>query len=65
MRAVLMLLILAGFIWVICYSFYSLGKKDAIKSQRRKDEASPTRRKKVESLVIEDENRSSYGDDKQ
>ena len=60
-----MLLILAGSIWLICYSFYSLGRKDAIKSQKRKDKASTTRRKKVESFVIENENRSSCGDDKQ
>ena len=60
-----MLLTLAGFIWLICCSFYSLGKKDAIKSQKRKDEASTTRRKKVESFVIENENHSSRGDDKQ
>jgi len=65
MRSLLMLLTLAGFIWLICYSFYSLGKKNAIKSQKRKDEASTTRRKKVESFVIENENRSSCGDDKQ
>jgi len=65
MRAVLMLLTLAGFIWLICYCFYCLGKKNAIKSQKRKDEASTTRRKKVESFVIENENSSSCGDDKQ
>ena len=64
MRALLILLILAGAIWLICYSFYSLGKKGAIKSQKRKDEASATRRKKVESFVIENENRNSCGDDK-
>jgi len=65
MRAVLMLVILAGFIWLVCYCFYCLGKENAIKSQKRKDEASTTRRKKVESFVIENENRSSCGDDKQ
>ena len=64
MRALLMLLTLTGFIWLICYSFYSLGKKNAIKSQKRKDEASTMRRKKVESFVIENENRSSCGGDK-
>jgi hypothetical protein len=65
MRSLLMLLILGGFIWLICRFFYSLGKKDAIKGQKRKDKASATRRKKVESFVIENENRSSCGDDKQ
>jgi hypothetical protein len=50
---------------LICYSFYSLGRKDAIKSQKRKDKASTTGRKKVESFVIENEKHSSYGDDKQ
>ena len=59
-----MLLILGGFIWLTCRFFYSLGKKDAIKGRRRKNEASTTRRKKVESFVIENENRSSCGDDK-
>ena len=65
MRSVLMLVTLAGFIWLICYCFYCLGKKNAIKSQKQKDEASTARRKKVESFVIENESRSSCGDDKQ
>ncbi len=59
-----MLLTLAGFLWLICYSFYSLGKKNAIKGQKRKDEASATRRKKVESFVIENDNRGSCSEDK-
>ena len=65
MRSLFMLMIFAGFIWLVCNSFYSLGKKNAIKGQKGKDEASTTRRKKVESFVIENENRSSCGDDKQ
>jgi len=62
MRPLLILLTLAGFIWLICYSFYSLGRRDAIKSQKRKDKASTTGRKKVESFVIENEKHSSYGE---
>jgi hypothetical protein len=58
MRAVLMLLTLAGAVWLICHFFYCLGKKNAIKSQNQKDEASSPRRKKVECVVIENGNRS-------
>jgi hypothetical protein len=56
MRALLMLLTLAGFVWLIRYS---------LKDQKPKDEASTTRRKKVESFVVEKENRSDSGDEKE
>jgi hypothetical protein len=64
MRAILMLLILAGFIWLICDFFYALGRKNAMKSQKQKDEASATGRKKVESFVIENDNNNSWDKDK-
>jgi hypothetical protein len=63
MRSLLVLLILVGCVWLICSFFYSLGKRNATKSREREDEAS-TRRKKVESSVIENEGRGSRGDDR-
>ena len=64
MRSLFILMILGGFIWLICRFFYSLGRKDAIKGQKRNGEASAQRRKKVESVVVENESRSNSGDDK-
>ncbi len=64
MRVLFLLMIFAGFIWLICYSFYSLGRKDATRGQKQRDDASETRRKKVESFVIENENNSNSSKDK-
>jgi len=62
MRVVLMLLILVGALWLICQFFYCLGRKNAIKVQHQKDEAATTRRKKVDCVVIEHEDRSGCDD---
>ena len=64
MRSLLLLLILTSFVWLICRYFYSLGKKDAFKGPQQEGRTAAGR-KKVDSFVIENENRSSRGDDKQ
>ncbi|MHC4457718.1 MAG: hypothetical protein ACYS0I_11660 [Planctomycetota bacterium] len=63
MRILLRILPFAFLIWLICHFFYSLGRKRALGDQKRKGEAPPTKRKRVESSVIENENRSSCNDD--
>ena len=63
MRSLMMLMIFAGIVWLVCYSFYSLGKRDAMRGQQGKKQASATGRKKVESFVVENKKRDS-GDEK-
>jgi hypothetical protein len=58
MRILLRILTFAFFIWLICYFFYSLGKKKALGDQKRKGQVHPTKRKRVESSVIENDNHS-------
>jgi len=65
MRILLRILLFAFFVWLVCYSFYSLGKKKALGDQKQKDQARPTKRKKVESSVIENESNGSCTNDKQ
>ncbi len=40
-------------LWLICYSFYSLGKKNALKGNKKKTH--DNHRKKVESTVVKKE----------
>lgn len=42
-------------LWLICYSFYSLGRKNALKGNKKKSN-NKYHRKKVESKVVEKEN---------
>jgi hypothetical protein len=58
MRSLLILLILGGFVWMICRFFYNLGRKN----QKLEDEAAATNRKKVDSFVVDNENHSNGGD---
>ncbi len=64
MRPLIMMLMLAGFIWLIRYSFYSHFNKKMIHSRKQENRASASNRKQVESRVIENPN-SNYDDDKQ
>jgi hypothetical protein len=59
MRSLLILLILAGVAWMICRFFYTLGRK----SQKLENEAAGTRRKKVDSFVVDNENHSNGGNE--
>jgi len=58
MSALLRILTGVFAIWLICYFFYSLGKKSALEDlkRRKKDETTRRRRKVVESSVVEKEN---------
>ena len=59
MSALLRILTGVFAIWLICYFFYSLGKKSALQDlKRRKKENENTRRRRkvVESSVVEKEN---------
>ncbi len=56
MRILLRILPFVFFIWLICYFFFSLGRKRALGDQKRKGESPPTKRKRVESSVIEKDN---------
>jgi len=58
MRVLLRLLTFAFIIWIVCYFFYSLGKRKALKDQREKSKNKNRRRKVVESSVVEKENDS-------
>lgn len=54
-------------IWLICYFFYSLGKKHALKKLKgrtKKGDDAGGRRKIVESSVVEKENHTDDVDDK-
>ena len=58
MRILLRILPFAILIWVICYFFYSLGKKRAFKEFKRykkEGENAGSGRKVVESSVVEEE----------
>ncbi len=57
MRILLMILPFAVFIWLICNYFYSLGRKQALGDQKRKDKSSSTKRKHVDSTVVENDNK--------
>ena len=54
MRLLLRLLPLLFLIWLICYTFYSLGKRSALKGSKRNSQDT-NQRKKVDSTVIEKE----------
>jgi hypothetical protein len=55
MRILLRILPFAVFIWLICYFFYSLGRKQALDDQKRKGKSPPTERKQVDSTVVEND----------
>jgi hypothetical protein len=63
MRSLLVLVIFVLLLWLICRFFYFQGRKDGIKSQKLKDKAPATGRKKVDSFVVDNENRGSGGDE--
>jgi len=56
MSALLRILTFAFFIWVVCYFFYSLGKRKALQDYNQKPRNRRRRSKVVESLVVEKEN---------
>ncbi len=56
MRILLRILPFVFFIWLICYFFYSLGKRSALKAQNKKPRTRRRRSKVVESSVVEKEN---------
>ncbi|MCH8120728.1 MAG: hypothetical protein IIC00_13510 [Planctomycetes bacterium] len=56
MRILLRILPFVFFIWLICYFFFSLGRKRALGDQKRKGESPPTKRKRVDSTVVEKDN---------
>jgi hypothetical protein len=56
MRILLRILPFVFFIWLICYFFFSLGRKRAPDEKKRKGEPPPTKRKRVDSTVIEKDN---------
>ncbi len=57
MRILLRVLPYVVFIWLICYFFYSLGRKRALGDQKRKCESPPTKRKRVDSSVVENDSK--------
>jgi len=63
MRSLLVLVIFVLLLWLICRFFYFQGRKDEIKSKNLKNEAPATGRKKVDSFVVDNENRGSGGDE--
>ena len=56
MYILLRILPIAFFIWVVCYFFYSLGKRKALKDYNRKPRNRRPGSKVVESSVVEKEN---------
>ena len=52
MHLLLRIIIGASLVWLICHSFYSLGRKSALNEKKNE---SNNRRKKVESTVVEKE----------
>ncbi len=56
MRILLRILPFAFFIWLICYFFYSLGKRKALQDYNQKSRNRRRRSKVVESSVVEKEN---------
>jgi len=57
MRILLRLLPFVVFIWLICHFSYSLGRKRALSDQKRKGESPPTKRKQVDSAVVENDSK--------
>ncbi|MHC4585844.1 MAG: hypothetical protein ACYS3N_15050 [Planctomycetota bacterium] len=57
MRILLRILTFAFFIWFICYFFNSLGRKRTPGNQKRNGESPPTRRKQVDSVVVENDSK--------
>ncbi|MHC4396305.1 MAG: hypothetical protein ACYS1A_11690 [Planctomycetota bacterium] len=57
MRMLLRILPFALFMWLICYFFYSLGRKRALGDQKRKGESPSTKRKRVDSTVVENDSK--------
>jgi len=55
MRILLRILPFVVFIWLICYFFYTLGRKRALDDQERKGESPQTKKKRVDSTVIEND----------
>jgi len=58
MSVLFRLLTFAFFIWIVCYFFYSLGKRKALENQRGKSKNEYQRRKVVKSSVVEKGNNS-------
>ena len=58
MYILLRILLIAFFIWVVCYFFYSLGKRKALQDYNQKSRNRHRRSKVVESSVVEKENDS-------
>lgn len=56
MRILLRILPFVFFIWLICYFFYSLGKRKALQDYNQKSRDRRRRSKVVESSVVEEEN---------
>jgi len=56
MSAFFRILTFAFFIWVVCYFFYSLGKRKALQDYNQKSRNRRRRSKVVESSVVEKEN---------
>ena len=54
MRLLIRLFPILFLVWLICYSFYSLGKRNALKGNKKKSNNN-YKRKKVESKVVEEE----------
>lgn len=57
MRVLMRLLPFFIVTWAVCYFFYSLGKKRATDEQKRKGGRGQTKRKHVDSKVVEDEDK--------
>jgi len=58
MSVLFRLLTFAFIVWMVCYFFYSLGKRKALEDQREKSKNIHQRRKVVKSSVVEKENDS-------
>ena len=57
MRILIRILPFAIFIWVICHFFYSLGRKRALGGQKNKDKSAHSKRKRVDSTVVENDSK--------
>ena len=64
MYILLRILTIAFFIWMVCYLFYSLGKKDALKGHMKQPRNKRRRSKVVESSVVEKGHADNEFDDK-
>jgi len=58
MSVLFRLLTFAFIIWIVCYFFYSLGKRKALEDQKEKSRNRHRRRKVVKSSIVEKENDS-------